>query len=112
MQKKASSDSQTAPAPEDKQSDIKTILEELIMGKQQLPAKTIVPEKIESINDNIDFENLKNQPVLKLEPRRDKQKKILADLEGGTLAQEEVKEKPFDLKQALIFSEILKRPEY
>ena len=106
MQKKQAQNSQDIPSPEPaRENDIKTILEEILMGKQKTVAP--VPEIMQETPQAIEVTNNHVPP----KKRRPSKLALARDKEKYS-TEEEFKEKPFDLKQALIYSEILKRPEY
>lgn len=106
-QKKSSPNtSDGQPMPQEKESDIKTLLEEIIMGKEK--AQPITPPQPQEI--------IIQEPISNLNFNKEKQAKTnykeAKEKRNFNFTEEEIKEKSFDLRQAIIYSEILKRPQY
>ena len=111
MQKKQINNPEGLPTEPEKDTDIKTILEEILMGKQKMAPKPILSVP-------------KDKPVEKygersLEPGARSQKPGVSNPISGLRSpvskfeeEENVKTIDFDIRQAIIFSEILKRPQY
>ena len=114
-QKKAINSPETPAAPQEtKEMDIKTIFEELLTGKQkdtpEIKPVEIIPEhKTPAFIPRQDFNIADAVPIMK---RKKSNLQKQNSISTSILQEEEAGDKVFDLRQAIIFSEILKKPEY
>ena len=98
-------------ATPEKEADFKTILEEILMGKPTITPQPIL-EKIPPPLITQEIVKSKNKTSRQLKTIEVKPPLSSLERSRGAVNDQATNSSDFDIRQAIIYSEILKRPEY